>query len=354
MPFDKVIGQSRVKSFFERALASERLSHAYLFVGPRGTGKEALAVAIARQLLASNAAAQADTRLQNLTHPDLHLIFSSPPKLKEEEHRAILDSIVANPYMRQQPWANPSVSIDKIREIRRKAAYKAFEGRGRVFLILDCERMTIEASNALLKILEEPPDKMYLFMTSSKPSLLLPTIRSRCQLVKFDPLAADLIEDALIKAGASASAAKLGARLAGGSYSRGLEMLGDELQHMESLALEFFRTTIQNSYLQLLYVDKLLQNFQKDAKSVRALLSHLLVWFRDALVFREASDKSEEFIVHFDQQEVLQNFTNNFPNADLSLAVQEIENSLELINRNVQINLILVVLLNKLRACVRR
>ena len=107
------------------------------------------------------------------------------------ERQAIIDSVVSDPYQRSELWANPSVSIDTIRQLRRKASFKSFEGGSRVVIIVDCERMTTEAANALLKILEEPPPNVYFFLLTSDPGRLLPTVRSRCQIVRFGPLPRD-------------------------------------------------------------------------------------------------------------------------------------------------------------------
>jgi len=196
---------------------------------------------------------------------------------------------------------------------------------------------------------------MYLVMTSSRPSLLLPTITSRCQQVKFDPLTAEEIEQALLnRHGIAEQRARLCARLAGGSYRRALELLEDGLQERREQSLEFFRKTIQNNFLQVCYVDELLSQFQRDARAVRELLTYVLIWFRDAMVYRETGEAGKEHLILQDQAEVLKNFTEHFPEANLNAATQEIENSLQLMDRNVQINLILIVLLNKLRAFVRR
>lgn len=361
MSFQKIIGQQRVKRFFEKALSSERISHAYLFIGDQGLGKEAIALELAKALLCENSLAcsyetcRDCSRIARFTHPDVHLIFPAPAKLSEADTRKIVVSIVENSYQRLELWANPSISIDRIREIRRQASYKSFEGKGRVVLIFDCERMTIEAANSLLKIVEEPPEKMYLIMTSSKPNLLLPTITSRCQIIKFDPLTVDEIENALVEHnGIDKRKAGLTARMAAGSYRRALDLLSRDLDEMQQQALNFFRKSVQNDFVQLEYVDQIINGFQRDLRKIKELLLLLCVWFRDAMVFKETAGENDRLLVHFDQTDVLKNFNTHFPKADLHGAVHEIEKSLDLMERNVQINLILIVLLNRLKSFLRR
>lgn len=361
MAFEKVIGQQRVKQLFKNGLENGRISHAYLFVGERGIGKEAMALEFAKALFCPQPlpcgleTCNDCSRVGKLSHPDLQFIFPAPAKIKESEQNRIFESIINNPYQREELWANPSISIEQIREIRRKSSYKSFEGKGRVVIIVDCERMTTEAANSLLKILEEPPDKMYLIMTSDNASLLLPTIMSRCQVVKFDPLTVAEIEEALIRYnGVDTKKAGLTARLAEGSYRRAVEMLDSDLQELQEQSLDFFRKSIQDQFAQILYVDEIINKSQRDLKKIKEILKLLTIWFRDALVFRETGGKDEQLLIHYDQIEVLRNFTKSFPGADLHSAVNEIEKMLELMDRNVQINLILIVLLNRLRNFLRR
>jgi len=361
MAFENIVGQQRVRNFFEKALKSERLSHAYLFVGERGVGKEATALELAKALFCEKSAACSPepcpncTRVAKLSHPDLHFIFPAPAKVKETEQTQILQSVAANPYQRDELWANPMISIEKIREIRRKSSYKSFEGRGRIVIIVDAERMSEEAANSVLKILEEPPQKMYLLMISSRPNLLLPTISSRCQLIKFEPLKAAEIEQALIENhNIEQEKARLTSRVASGSYRRAIELLDENLQEMQNQSLEFFRKSVQSEFTQILYVDEVLKTCQRDLKKIKDLLSLLLIWFRDALVFRETDEPNQDLLVYAGAFETLDNFTQKFPDADLQSAVTAIEESLEQMSRNVQINLILIVLLNKLRTFIRR
>ncbi|MFQ5604233.1 MAG: DNA polymerase III subunit delta' [bacterium] len=361
MAFDKIIGQNRVKEFFQKAFTSGRLSHAYLFVGERGVGKVAMAVELAKALICPDGlncqkgACTDCSRISKLNHPDVHLIFPAPAKIKEDEHQKIVASVAADPYQRLELWANPSISIERIRDVRHTSSFKSFEGKGRVEIIVDCERMTTEAANALLKILEEPPDKMFIIMISSRPSLLLPTIVSRCQSIKFDPLSVEDIETALQERNSVAEKqARLMARLAGGSYRHALDLLDDNLQEMQTKALELFRKSVQNEFTQILYIEDILQTVQRDQKKVKELLTLLIIWFRDALIFKETDGQTDDNLINLDELEVLSNFTKHFPNADMHSAVQEIEKALELMERNVQINLILIVLLNKLRNYIRR
>ncbi len=361
MAFENIIGQARAKLMLSRAVEQQRVSHAYLFVGEKGVGKEAMALALARVLLCARGSACPQTdcpdcrRVAKLSHPDLHFLFPAPSRAKEEDRARIVQSLAENPYARLELWSNPVLSIDRIREIRRSAAYKSFEGQGRVVILTDCERMTAEAANALLKILEEPPERTYLVLISSRPHLLLETITSRCQLVKFEPLSPEAIEGALVaRQGAEAAVARVVSRLAGGSYRKALQLLDQDVGRLQDQALEFFRKAVQDAFAQVQFVEELQHRYQRDQQRVKELLEMVLNWLRDAMVFRETGGQAPERLINVGRTDVLQRFTEKFGSADLYGAILEVERAMELMDRHLQLNLLLIVLLKRLRKFLRR
>jgi DNA polymerase-3 subunit delta' len=183
--------QGRARVALSAALAAGP-SHAYLFRGPRGSGKRAAARALAAEILASAAGEGAeDARRRALLDPSPH------PDLV---------------------WLVPRGAQHLVEEVRerviRAAAYRPFEGGKRVFVIEAAEAMRDESQNALLKTLEEPPPYAHLILLSSEPEALLETIASRCQPIDFAPLPAEVLEAQLAGEGepaAVAAAARLGA-----------------------------------------------------------------------------------------------------------------------------------------------
>src|SRR6476646_1520678 len=165
--------QARARGALKAALAGGP-SHAYLFRGPRGSGKRAAARAFAAELIASASADPEDARRRALLDPSPH------PDLV---------------------WLAPTGAQHMVEEVRerviRAAAYRPFEGGKRVFVVEAAEAMRDESQNALLKTLEEPPGFAHLILLSSEPEALLETIASRCQPVDFAPLPADAVEAAL-------------------------------------------------------------------------------------------------------------------------------------------------------------
>ena len=113
--------------------------------------------------------------------------------------------------------------VDQMRQIEREANFRPFEGAARVFLIDEADKLNDQSANALLKVLEEPPHTAHIILITSRPAMLLPTIRSRCQMIRFSPLSAEEIERHLIESKIEDSGSvRLRARAAGGSIGRAL------------------------------------------------------------------------------------------------------------------------------------
>jgi DNA polymerase-3 subunit delta' len=203
--------QTRARVALAAALASGP-SHAYLFRGPRGAGKAAVARAFAAELLAIEASDPDDAKRRALLDPSPH------PDLV---------------------WLTPRGAQHMVEEVRerviRAASYRPFEGEKRVFVIEAAEQMRDESQNALLKTLEEPPDFVHIVLLSSEPALLLETIASRCQPIDFAPLPAEAIEAAL--AGGDPGELTAAARLSGGDVERARYLLSEHGRALRSAAL---------------------------------------------------------------------------------------------------------------------
>ncbi|MGN6254330.1 MAG: hypothetical protein ACTHO8_05035 [Solirubrobacterales bacterium] len=200
--------QKRARVALSAALAAEP-SHAYLFRGPRGSGKRAAARAFAAELIAAASADPEDARRRALLDPSPH------PDLV---------------------WLAPTGAQHMVEEVRerviRAAAYRPFEAGRRVFVVEAAEAMRDESQNALLKTLEEPPAFVHLILLSSEGEGLLETVASRCQVVAFAPLPAEVLEGELAGE-ANPDEVAAAARLAAGDVERARLLLsgpGSELR----------------------------------------------------------------------------------------------------------------------------
>lgn len=209
MPLAPIYGHEALRARLGNAAASGRLPQALLFTGPSGTGKQRLALWLAQTLLCSEGAAEpcghcGECRLVlELAHPDLHW-FVPVPRLKagetakqvDEARLAIADVIAERREKgRWEPADGTSGHwLASVRVLQRVVAVTPFRGRRKIVVLGDAERLVVqeanlEAANALLKVLEEPPADTVLVLTAAEPQALLPTIRSRTVPVRVGRVA---------------------------------------------------------------------------------------------------------------------------------------------------------------------
>ena len=193
MSFEGILGQERAVARLRKALQSDRLSHAYLFHGRNGTGKKLAALQFTKALYCTAAdACDACTtchKIDGRNHPDVLLI--------EPE--------------------GASIRIEAIRMIQNRLSYKPYESQRTTIIIDGCELLSLPASHALLKTLEEPPGNALLLLLTGRKEALPLTIISRCQLLPFQPLAPQHIASILSQRGVDAETAKATASLVEGS-----------------------------------------------------------------------------------------------------------------------------------------
>src|SRR2546421_5538223 len=218
--FSSLIGNDEAKDALRRMLAAGRVPGALLFTGEEGIGKKLFALELAKALSCRNR--------QGLEPcdecPSCRRISRStfPPFGKDEDDRDRLiwseygDVAMVRAYKRM-------IRVKPMRELEREANFRPYEGLARVFIVEDADRMNEPAANALLKTLEEPPRTAYLILITSQAAALLPTIRSRCQMIRFAPVQAPEIEKSLIEVKkVPAADARLLAHTSRGSIGRAL------------------------------------------------------------------------------------------------------------------------------------
>ncbi len=198
MQFNEVIGQQAIKNRLIQSVADGRISHAQLFCGPEGVGKLALALAYAQYINCPNRSAidscgecPSCRKYRKLAHPDLHFVF---PVVKTQKFKdAVSEQVLKTPYFNLTDWyrsidvenAQGQIYVNESNEIIRKLNLKTFEAEYKVMIIWMVERMNVQCANKLLKMIEEPPPKTLFILITEEEEMLLATIRSRTQLIKF-------------------------------------------------------------------------------------------------------------------------------------------------------------------------
>jgi DNA polymerase-3 subunit delta' len=177
----------------EAAFASGRLAHAYLFTGPRGTGKLSAALATAAAWMCEESrncgACRHCRRIMSFQHPDVRVTIPATGSTTADEISGVFARRASDGITPLSIPGNCWISIESVREMQGRLAMKPFEGRNRAEIVVDADRMRAEAANALLKTLEEPPPGTLIILTAVRSSALLPTVRSRMQTVRFTRLA---------------------------------------------------------------------------------------------------------------------------------------------------------------------
>jgi DNA polymerase-3 subunit delta' len=381
-----IIAQENAQEFLRRARQNARVAHAYLFHGPQGSGKEALALLAAQcffceklrphpapppatmalfdepvtEPAASGAhnselacgVCSACRRIAEMTHPDVRVIFPRTASASEDERVEVLRSLAANPYRRSRPWENPTILIDDIRALKRDLGMTSYEGHGTAALILDADRMKAEAANALLKILEEPPPQTLLMLTAASLDGILPTIVSRCQPVRLLILTREQIAAALQERHqVAAQRAQFIAKLANGNFRRALDLLEDDVDSRRQQAVTFLRMAFRfnKPVEQMDFLNTLVRD--SDRRELRQLLEFCTLLIRDGLVLKvmSSSASSHSTIINTDQERMLADLVKNLPDFDFSGVIAELEFAIECLDRYVQPWLVLMVLLHRIQ-----
>lgn len=195
MNVQSIPGQDQAKRMLLSGLSSGKVSHAYLFEGPPGTGKAAAAMAFAKAILCER------------EQPDACGECLSCRKVVSGNHTALH---IVSP-------EGASVKIDQIRELQKHFAYRSSEDTPvQVYIVQEADRMTMQAANSLLKFLEEPEASVTAILITANGQALLPTIRSRVQTVNFVPLAPETMVPVLLKEGLPEELVQPAVRLAAG------------------------------------------------------------------------------------------------------------------------------------------
>ncbi len=230
-----LIGQPRAEAAFLEAYNARRLHHGWLITGPRGVGKATLAWRIARFLLAApedgggmfaDAAPQATSLDIGPDHPVARRVAAlSEPRL----------TLIRRPWDEKTRRLKHDIGVDEIRKLKSFFNLSAADGGRRVVIIDSADEMTVSAANALLKILEEPPEDGTILLVSHQPSRLLPTIRSRCRELRCATLGPEDLASAMSGAASDAGpdTAAL-SELSGGSVGEAVRLTN--LEGMQTYA----------------------------------------------------------------------------------------------------------------------
>ncbi|MCX7918671.1 MAG: DNA polymerase III subunit delta' [bacterium] len=303
MGYNEIIGHTAELTFLRNVLQFGRISHAYLFYGPEGIGKEYIATKFATALLCetpnqgdSCGLCESCKRMQHQVHPNFIRL--------------------------QQKETDSFLKIDTIREFRKEIGLKAFEGARRVYVIPDAHRMMPQAANALLKTLEEPAENVVLILITTDIQAILPTIISRCQLVRFYRLSRDLIQSQLIKQfQIKESDAELYALLAEGSLGRALRLVEGDFLTLRNQVLDILSKFIG---VKPINVFRTAEDLLKAELDFIELIELLILWFRDILIYQKISQKKSRVLLNPDREPAVAQSAMMWSTAQIEQAIQQL------------------------------
>ncbi len=320
MAFDNIVGQKRAIALLKHLLTTNRIPHAFLIEGPRGIGKEKIALQIAMGICCAS--------------KESRPCGSCPSCLKAEHGNHSEIKLID---------VEGSIKIESIRELQKEIQLKPYEGSKKVFIINNAEAMTIQAQNALLKTLEEPPAYATIILLTNNASSLLPTIISRCQLLKLVPARQEEVVEYLGRVeGLSLEESKVAASFSNGVIGKALRILRDEeFRKKRDIIIDITRELLDGKIINLLERVSLLY---EEKELLEDVFDIFLSWYRDILVYRET--RQVDFIMNYDKIEEIKhqaNKINSHKSKEIILIIEKNKGNMRS-NVNHQLNLEVMLL----------
>lgn len=314
MLFRDLVGQLHIKRHLTTSADNHRIPHAQLFVGPEGVGTLPMAIAYAQYLLCKNnngenqgGSSSCNSRFNNYSHPDLHFAFPVATTGKVKQHPVSSHFLEEwRTFLKEQPYGNlfdwyqvlgienkqGQIGVDEAQDIVKRLALKAYEGGFKVMIIWMAEKMNIAASNKLLKLIEEPPEKTIFLLIAEDEEQIIQTIKSRCQIVHFPPLAEADIVNELIRLNVNENDALKIAHQSNGNLNKAIDLLN---KNSEDLIFEqWFISWVRCAF---------------KAKGNKAVINELIAWSEElAKAGRETQKQFLNYCIDVFRQALMLNY----------------------------------------------
>jgi DNA polymerase-3 subunit delta' len=365
----EILDQPEAVEFLTRVAASGRYANAYLLHGPAGVGKGSAAIAFARAMMCERGAghtpkAQASLfeaapteapavftgdacgecaaclKSRDLQHPDLKFLFPVSGEEKDLEE-TIVETIEA---WREDRFFTflyekaASIRLSVTRELIRELAFKPFEADRRVVMVRDADRMREDQYSAMLKSIEEPGASTVWILTTSRPTRLPATIRSRCQRVRFRALGETTIQEFLReRVGLAEAESRMLAALSSGSLGRALQLRDIKPIEVRDQSLAMLELARSKQYAELWKAVQAINRFGKPGReSVRRMIEFQLLWQRDLL--RARYDAPREQLVHRDREPEIRREAARVDATEIRRRLMILEESLRSMDGNIAVD----------------
>ena len=370
MQFANIAGQKNIKERLLTMFSENRIGHAVLFSEEEGYGALPLAIAFAQYINCNFRTGQDScgscpscNKFNKLIHPDLHFampvnstktISSDKKPVSDMFLPAWREMLLQNPYFTEQDWYRKieienkagNIGVNEAALILKKLSMMAFEGGAKFMIIWLPEKMNQDAANKLLKIIEEPSKGTYIFLVSESPEKIIPTILSRCQILRLNPIEKEVLFHELISEfDLSDPDAKFWAKICGGSLTKAREMINDSGNNTrldKSLSLLLEGCSTKNLQKVISFWEEISLTGRENQK---LFLEYTLEFLRRSLMI--STGNSEIANIPPTQVEFVTFWAGKFKPAFYNRAYTLINKAIEDINRNVNSKYIFADLSNR-------
>lgn len=374
MLFQDIIGLQHIKKHLTHSADSGRIPHAQLFVGPEGSGTLPAALAYAQYILCGNSGGEntggnetCNLKCRSLTHPDLHFAF--PVSNTEAVKSHAVSSNFLNEwrqFLKEDPYGSlfdwyrylgiekkqGQIGVDEAQDVVKKLSLKSYEGGYKVMIIWMAERMNTAAANKLLKLIEEPPKQTIFLLIAEDEEQILQTIRSRCQLLHFPPLAEEAIAKALIDRGVAREEANLLAHESNGNFNKALELMNKDSEELifEKWFVQWVRSAFQAKgkkgaiHELILWSEEVARTGRETQKN---FLKYCMSVFRQAMLVNYKAESLAYMKIHVDGFQ-FDKFSEFVHENNILGIVEELERAIYHVERNGNSKIILTDLSIKL------
>jgi DNA polymerase III subunit delta' len=369
--WSNIIGQERVIKILKNIYASNKISHAYIFHGKEGIGKDAVAIEFAKLINCENKINEIEAcdncisckQINSLNSTTFKFITALPAgrketsendnpvnTLKEDDYNIFLEEIEKkskdNYYKINIPNAN-DIKISSVRQIKKEIYLTGIKGKKKIFLISNCDLMNQQSSNAFLKILEEPPGDSLIILTTSRLNALLATITGRCQKIRFDPIKKENLTKFLLNYNSELKIheAELYADISDGSILKCKNITESYFLELREKMFDMLIALVTNKSITLCNtINEIIT--EKNKEKIKQFLLLLIIWFRDVIL---VSNGEKSNIINKDRLERLEKFSNIYKTDNYRI-INYIEDTYKELEQNLNTELLLINLTFKIKS----
>lgn len=323
MSFNNIIGHKIQIDYLKNIIQNNKLSHAFIFEGLDGIGKSLIGINLAKSIFCDSHSGDACgvcrscIKMDHDNHPDYMMIEPDGKNIKNAQVEAFQEFAVTKPY----------------------------DGDYKIVLIKEAEKMNASSQNRILKTLEEPPEHVIIIMITNNSESLLPTVVSRCQVIKFNGLKNQEIAEYLFeKFEIKRDQAELISRLSVGSLEKAHDYIeSDSFKLIKKSVLELLNALNSNQRAKLLELSLF---FIANKENIVKLLDYMILWYRDILLYKKT--KIKDILIHIDELELIKKLSRNLSVKKLIDNIEVIEATKKKLNQHANYELTIEVMLIKL------